>query len=88
MQYLLLALGAVPGASGWGLQRGVEAVGVEGAGAVVAGLQLPVLLTDGAVVFMLQLLLDTQEVDMRKPWGQILGRWEALNEGRTDFKSG
>lgn len=72
MQYLLLALGAVPGASGWGLQRGVETVGVEGSGAVVAGLQLSVLLTDGTVVFMLQLVLDTQEVDIRKPlWGRF-----------------
>lgn len=89
MQYLLLALGAVPGASGWGFQRGVETVGVEGSGAVVAGLQLSVLLTDGTVVFMLQLVLDTQEADIRTPlWAQILGRCEALNEGRTDFKSG
>lgn len=55
--YLLLALGAVPGASGGGFERRVEAVGVEGSGAVVAGLQLAVLLTDGTVVVMLQVLL-------------------------------
>lgn len=55
--YLLLALGAVPGSSGWGFERRVEAVGVEGSGAVVAGLQLAVLLTDGTVVVMLQVLL-------------------------------
>lgn len=57
VQDLLLALGAVPGSSGWGFERRVEAVGVEGSGAVVAGLQLAVLLTDGTVVVMLQVLL-------------------------------
>lgn len=55
--YLLLTLRAVPGSSGRGFERGVEAVGVEGSGAVVAGLQLSVLLTDGTVVVMLQVLL-------------------------------
>lgn len=59
--YLLLALGAVPGASGWGFERRVEAVGVEDARAVVAGLQLSILLTDGTVVIMLQVLLFQQE---------------------------
>lgn len=58
--YLLLALGAVPGSSGRGFERRVEAVGVEGSGAVVAGLQLSVLLTDGTVVVMLQVLLFQQ----------------------------
>lgn len=58
--YLLLALGAVPGASGWGFERRVEAVGVEGARTVMARLQLSILLTDGTVVVMLQVLLFQQ----------------------------
>lgn len=61
--HLLLALGAVPGSSGWGFERRVEAVGVECSGAVVAGLQLAVLLTDGAVVVMLHVLLFQQSHD-------------------------
>lgn len=61
--YLLLALGAVPGSSGGGFERRVEAVGVEGSGAVVAGLQLAVLLTDGAVGVMLHVLLLQQSHD-------------------------
>lgn len=68
MQYLLLALGAVPGASGGRLEWGVQTAGVEGAGAVVAGLQLSVLLTDGTALLMLQLLqllLDTQHAHLR-----------------------
>lgn len=60
VQNLLLTLGAVPGASGRGFERRVEAVGVEGSGAVVAGLQLAVLLTDGTVVVMLQVLLPAE----------------------------
>lgn len=61
---LLLALGAVPGASVGGFDGRVEAVGVEGSGAVVAELQLSVLLTDGAAVVMLQLLLKGDAADV------------------------
>lgn len=72
VQYLLLALGAVPGASGGRVQGRVETAGVEGSGAAVAGLQLSVLLTDGTLVLMLQLLLHTQQEHLRKLlWGQF-----------------
>lgn len=49
----------------------VEAAGVEGSGAVVADLQLSVLLTDGAVVFMLQLLLKTDAADISLAAGHL-----------------
>ena len=65
--YLLLALGAVPGAPGRGFERRVEAVRVEGSGAVVAGLQLAVLLTDGAVVVMLQTVLSQHKRQSAAP---------------------
>lgn len=55
--YLLLALGAHPYALGWRFEWRMEAVGVVGAGAGVALLQLTLFLTHGAVVVMLQLLL-------------------------------
>lgn len=64
--YLLLALGAVPGSSGGGFERRVEAVGVEGSGAVMAGLQLSILLTDGTVLVMLQVLLQQQDSSVTK----------------------
>ena len=64
--YLLLALGAVPGSSGGGLERRVQAVGVEGSGAVVAGLQLSVLLTDGTVLVMLHVLLQQHDSSVTK----------------------
>lgn len=59
--YLLLALGAVPGASGWGFERWVEAGGVKSSRTIVALLQLAVLLTYGTVVIMLQVLLSEHE---------------------------
>lgn len=59
--YLLLALGAVPGASGWSFEWWVEAGGVKSSRAIVALLQLAVLLTYGTVVVMLQVLLSEHE---------------------------
>lgn len=57
VQNLLLTLGAVPGAPGRGPEGRVETVGVEGSGAVVAGLQFTVLLTDEAELVMLHVVL-------------------------------
>lgn len=70
VQHLLLALGAVPGASVGSFNGRVEAVGVEGSGAVVAEMQLSVFLTDGAAVVMLQLLLKGDAADVSSAAGR------------------
>lgn len=57
LHYLLLALGAVPGTSRWSFEGRVQAIGVEGSGAIVARLKLSVFFTDSAVVVMLHFLL-------------------------------
>lgn len=55
--YFLLALGAHPDAPGGSFERGIQAVGVVGAGTGVARLKISFLFTHCTVIIMLQLLL-------------------------------
>ena len=76
--YLLLALGAVPGGPRGGFEGGLQAVGVVGAGAVVTGLEITLLLADGAVLVVLQVLLRKQQQNNNKQNGNPLS-WSFLS---------